>query len=46
MADSSTVPYHYHVYPPEEWRWRLQVMGLTVEQQTYDFSAAGTGDST
>lgn len=31
---------HYHVYPPAEWRCRLEAVGLCVEQQTYYFSAA------
>ena len=34
------ISYHYHVYPPEEWRRRLETVGLAVEQQTYYFSAA------
>lgn len=34
------ISYHYHVYPPEEWRRRLETVGLVVEQQTYYFSAA------
>ncbi len=34
------ISYHYHVYPPEEWRRRLEAVGFAVEQQTYYFSAA------
>jgi SAM-dependent methyltransferase len=34
------ISYHYHVYPPAEWRRRLEAVGLAVEQQTYYFSAA------
>lgn len=34
------ISYHYHVYPPEEWRRRLGAVGLAVEEQTYYFSAA------
>lgn len=32
--------YHYHVYPPEEWRERLASVGLTVVEQQYYFSPA------
>jgi SAM-dependent methyltransferase len=31
---------HYHIYPPEEWRARLEAAGLEVVEQTYYFSAA------
>ncbi len=34
------ISYHYHVYPPEEWRRRLAAVGLMAEEQTYYFSAA------
>lgn len=34
------ISYHYHVYPPEEWKRRLEAVGLQVEEQTYYFSAA------
>jgi len=34
------ISHHYHVYPPVEWRRRLEVVGLMVEEQTYYFSAA------
>ena len=34
------ISYHYHVYPPAEWRRRLSAVGLHVEEQTYYFSAA------
>ncbi len=34
------ISYHYHVYPPEEWRRRLAAVGLQIEELTYYFSAA------
>ena len=34
------ISYHFHVYPPAEWKRRLEAVGLEVEQQTYYFSAA------
>lgn len=34
------ISHHYHVYPPQVWRQRLQAAGFAVEEQTYYFSAA------
>ncbi len=34
------ISYHYHVYPPDEWRRRLAAVGLQVEEHAYYFSAA------
>jgi SAM-dependent methyltransferase len=34
------ISHHYHVLPPEEWRSRLEKVGLVVEEQQYYFSAA------
>jgi SAM-dependent methyltransferase len=34
------ISYHYHVYAPNEWKRRLEAVGLEVEEQTYYFSAA------
>ena len=34
------ISYHYHVYTPQEWRRRLEAVGLQVEEQTYYFSPA------
>ena len=34
------ISYHYHVYPPEEWRRRFEMVGFGSKQQTYYFSAA------
>jgi len=36
------ISYHYHVYPPEVWREKLEAVGLAVEEQAYYFSAAAT----
>lgn len=32
------ISFHHHVYPPEEWRRRVEAVGLTVTAQQYYFS--------
>jgi SAM-dependent methyltransferase len=34
------ISHHCHVYPPAVWKQKLAAAGLTVEEQTYYFSAA------
>ena len=36
----NNISHHYHVYPPEEWRRRLDAVGLDVVEHHYYFSPA------
>lgn len=36
----NSISHHYHVYPPEVWKTKLEAAGFVVEEQAYYFSPA------